>query len=309
MGNNWLGWRALASLRERGTDVVGVALHPAERRRYGEEILSAAALAKDRVFDASRLREPDVQRAITALGPDIGLSVLLGYILAPEFLSSFGRGVVNLHTGWLPFNRGAHPNVWSIVKQKPAGVTLHWMDARVDTGDIIARKQVEVSAEDTGKSLYHKLETAALALLEQTWPTIEAGRAPRERQSGESTSHRVRDLELIDEIELDRSYSARYLIDILRARTFPPYRGAFFRADGKRTYMSVSLESEALNDKVETNRRTREAECVEEIDLNACYRARDLIEVMRASPRTRGAFFLADGKRVYIRVSLETESS
>jgi len=152
-----------------------------------------------------------------------------------EFLSSFGRGVVNLHTGWLPFNRGAHPNVWSIVKQKPAGVTLHWMDTRVDTGDIIARKQVEVSAEDTGKSLYHKLETAALALLEQTWPTIEAGRAPRERQSGVSTSHRVRDLELIDEIELDRSYSARYLIDILRARTFPPYRGAFFRADGKRT--------------------------------------------------------------------------
>jgi methionyl-tRNA formyltransferase len=244
MGNNWLGWRALAWLRERGANVVGLAVHPPERRRQGDEILAAARLPPERIFDASRLRDPVVQRAVAALEPEIGLSVLLGYILAPEFLSVFPRGVVNLHPALLPFNRGAHPNVWSIVEGTPAGATLHWVDSGVDTGDIIAQAPTGVAAEDTGETLYHKLERASLELLQQTWPAIEAGNAPRRRQSGPGTSHRARDLDRIDEIDLDRSYQARDLIDVLRARTFPPYKGAFFRAGGKRVYVRVCLEAE-----------------------------------------------------------------
>jgi methionyl-tRNA formyltransferase len=245
MGNNWLGWRALAWLRERGTDIVGVALHPAERRRYGDEILAAASLPESRVFDAARLREPDVLQAIVGLEPDIGLSVLLGYILAPECLSAFPRGAVNLHLAYLPYNRGSNPNVWSIVERTPAGATLHWMDAGVDTGDIIARTTTDVAVDDTGETLYRKLERDGLALLQRTWPTIEAGQAPRQPQGGEGTSHRGRDVARIDEIDLDARYRAGDLLDILRARTFPPHRGAFFRADGKRVYVRVSLEAES----------------------------------------------------------------
>lgn len=244
MGNNWLGWRALAWLRERGADVVGLALHSPERRRHGDEILAAARLPPERIFDASCLRDPVVQRAVALLGADIGLSVLLGYILAPAFLSLFPRGVVNLHPALLPFNRGAHPNVWSIVERTPAGATLHWVDPGVDTGDIIAQAPTDVAAEDTGETLYHKLEHAGLDLLQRTWPVIEAGTAARRPQAGPGTSHRARDLERIDEIDLDRSYRARDLIDVLRARTFPPHKGAFFRADGKRVYVRVCLEAE-----------------------------------------------------------------
>ena len=244
MGNNWLGWQSLAWLRERGAEVVGLALHPPERRRLGDEILAAAKLPPERVFDASRLRDAGVQRAVAALRPDLGLSVLLGYILSSEFLSIFPRGVVNLHPAWLPFNRGAHPNVWSIVERTPAGVTLHHVDAGVDTGDVIAQERTEVSVEDTGESLYHKLERAGLELLRRAWPGIEAGTAPRRPQSGTGTTHRVRDLERIDEIDLDASYRARDLIDVLRARTYSPHRGAFFRADGKRVYLRLSLEAE-----------------------------------------------------------------
>ena len=135
---------------------MGLALHPAARRRYGDEILAAASLPDERVFDAARLREPDVQRAIVALGADIGLSVLLGYILAPTFLSSFPQGVVNLHPALLPWNRGADPNVWSIVERTPAGATLHWMDAGVDTGDIIAQATTEIAADGHGRDALPK---------------------------------------------------------------------------------------------------------------------------------------------------------
>jgi methionyl-tRNA formyltransferase len=244
MGNNWLGWRALGWLREQGADVVGVALHPPDRRRHGDEMLAAADLPAERVFDASRLADPSVQRSVAALRPDIGLSVLLGYILTPAFLAVFPRGVVNLHPAFLPWNRGAHPNVWSIVERTPAGATLHWIDAGIDTGDIIAQARAPAAPEDTGETLYRKLERASLDLLQRTWPAIEAGRAPRRRQEGPGTSHRTRDVERIDEIDLDRSYRAGDLIDVLRARTFPPHRGAFFRAGGKRVYLRLGLEVE-----------------------------------------------------------------
>ena len=49
----------------------------------------------------------------------------------------------------------------------------------------------------------------------------------------------------IDEIDLDRAYQARDLLNILRARTFPPYPGAFFRENGRKIYVRLELEEEA----------------------------------------------------------------
>ncbi len=56
------------------------------------------------------------------------------------------------------------------------------------------------------------------------------------------TYHRTRDVEGVDEIELDKTYVASDLINILRARTFPPYKGAYFIINGRRIYMRLHLE-------------------------------------------------------------------
>jgi methionyl-tRNA formyltransferase len=171
----------------------------------------------------------------------MGVSVLFGYILRAPFLSLFPRGIVNLHPAFLPYNRGAYPNVWSIVERTPAGATLHYVDAGVDTGDIVSQATVPVSQTDTGATLYSRLEQAAFALFRDTWPRLRAGDAPRVPQPPGGTSHRVADVARIDAIDLDHSYRARDLIDILRARTFPPYSGAYFEVDGRRVYMRLEL--------------------------------------------------------------------
>ena len=111
------------------------------------------------------------------------------------------------------------------------------------TGDIIAQQEVPVEPIDTGETLYRKLERASLTLFQETWPLIKAGRAPRIPQNkGVGTYHRTRDVESIDKIQLDQQYKARDLINILRARTFPPYKGAYFEVGGKRVYMYLRLE-------------------------------------------------------------------
>ncbi|MFC2144243.1 methionyl-tRNA formyltransferase [Acidobacteriota bacterium] len=245
LGNNAVGLEVLRELVEGRERVVGLVIHPPEKQRYGEEIIAASALPEEQIFDGASLKRAEVIEAIRALRPDIGLSVMFGYILQAEFLALFSRGVINLHPSLLPFNRGPHPNVWSIVEGTPAGATIHYIDEGIDTGDIIAQRDVIVEPTDTGGSLYAKLETCCVELFRETWPMIKRGTAPRIPQPPEAgTSHRIRDVELIDRIELDQSSTARALINILRARTFPPYKGAYFMDQGRRVGLRLHLEYE-----------------------------------------------------------------
>jgi len=243
MGNNWLGWKVLEWIVEQGEEVVGLAVHPPEKQKYGDELRTVADLPGKRVFDARRLKGEDTQRQVRNLNPDIGVSVLFDYILKPSFLDIFDGEVINLHPAYLPYNRGQYPNVWSIVDGTPAGTTLHYIDPEIDTGDIIARKSVDVEPVDTGKTLYEKLEQASLELFKETWPAIAFGKVSRvEQRKEEGTYHRTADVEEIDEIDLDEKYTARDLINILRARTFPPHESAYFEEEGEKVYVRVDLE-------------------------------------------------------------------
>lgn len=247
LGNNWLGWQVLKWLVQQGENIVGLVIHPPSRQKFGAEILATAQLPASQVFYGSTLREANVLEAIRALKPDIGISILFGYIVRPEFLDLFPYGCINLHPAYLPYNRGAFPNVWSIIDGTPAGVTLHYIDANIDTGDIIAQRKVTIEAVDTGETLYHKLEQASLNLFKETWPLVKAGKAPRISQSGEAgTYHHTRDVEKVDEILPDKLYSGQKLIDILRARTFPPYRGAYITVNGRKIYLRLELLDEEM---------------------------------------------------------------
>lgn len=242
LGNNWVGWQIIRWLKEQGEEIVGLVMHPAGKRKYGKQIIDTAGVPPANIFDGSQLHNPETIEAVKALQPDLGISALFGYILRREFLDLMPSGCVNIHPALLPYNRGAYPDVWSIVEGTPAGVTMHYIDEGVDTGDVIAQRQVEVEPVDTGERLYRKLERCALELFRETWPLIRSGQVPRILQNkSEGTYHRVRDVEQIDEIDLDRTYTGRELINIIRARTFPPYPGAYFRHNGRKVYVRLQL--------------------------------------------------------------------
>lgn len=242
LGNNRAGWEILRWLKSEGEDIVGVVVHPNERQKFGDEILRDAVLPADRAFVATDLRRPETLARIGELAPDVGVSVFFGYILRADLLTLFPSGCINVHPAYLPYNRGAYPNVWSIVEGTTAGATVHYMDEGVDTGDIIARRQVPVEPVDTGETLYRKLEDACIDLFREAWPLIRSGTPRRIPQSpAEGTYHTVRDVERIDEIDLDRRYTGRELLDIIRARSFPPHPGAYFRKDGRKVYVQLHL--------------------------------------------------------------------
>ena len=242
MGNNWLGLEILRWLKDQGENIVGLVLHPAEHQKFKQEIIQTVEIDRSCIFDASRLRKPNVYEAVKALEPDIGLSILLGYILKPRFIDLFPAGCINLHPALLPFNRGGYPNVWSIIEGTPSGATLHYIDSGIDTGDIIAQQEVSSEPIDTGKTLYWKLMKASKNLFMKTWPQIKSGKVRvSEKKREQGTYHIDKDVERIDHIDLESTYIARELINILRARTFAPYPGAYFVHEGQKVHLRLQL--------------------------------------------------------------------
>lgn len=242
--NNLLGLQILGWLQgQNDCEIVAVIMHPEETQKYGGRIIDAIRTSvqyQAKAYPVLRWGPETIARLPAA---DIGLSICFGYKLQRGTLNWFTYGCFNLHTGFLPFNRGAHPNVWAIVDETPAGVTLHWMDEGIDTGDVAANVRVPVSIEDTGETLYRKLEDHAYYLFTAEWWKIrdrQALRIPQSQISPHGTRHTVKDLESLD--DLSRFTDPKHLFDVLRARTFTGYKGCFIRDEnGEKVYVSVVL--------------------------------------------------------------------
>jgi methionyl-tRNA formyltransferase len=153
-----------------------------------------------------------VSDAVTALGPDAELTPDAVRALAPACVVSHGyrrilrapvlaqAPFVNLHIALLPYNRGADPTLWSVLEDTPSGVTIHHIDAGVDTGDVIAQRAVPLAGDDTLATAYDRLQAALAGLFAEVWPALAAGTAPRVPQRGAGTSHRVADRAAVEHL-------------------------------------------------------------------------------------------------------------
>jgi phosphoribosylglycinamide formyltransferase-1 len=87
-------------------------------------------------------------------------------ILPPPVLERFPLGVINLHPGLLPQVRGLDALQWALYRDQPLGVTSHLIDARVDAGWILERREIEVHHDDTLVDLGLRLYETQLAMLD-----------------------------------------------------------------------------------------------------------------------------------------------
>lgn len=245
LADAWVGEQVARILREQEADVVGLVLHPREKQRNGGAIVDALGIDPANVMESGRLHDDEPFTRLEAWKPDIIVAAWYGHILKKRVLHLPPGGCINLHPSYLPYNRGKFPNVWAIIDGTPAGATIHYMDEGVDTGDVILRSAVPITATDTGETLYGRLQKSCVAMFGEAWPMLMTGTAPRIRQDAlpdRATSHRERDVVDVDAIDLDKSYVARDLLNLLRARTFSPHPAAYFVDDGRRVYVRTHLE-------------------------------------------------------------------
>jgi methionyl-tRNA formyltransferase len=171
-------------------------------------------------------------------------------IISDYIINTARTGVVNFHPSLLPYNRGKNYNFWTIVENTPFGVTLHFVDENIDSGDILFQSRIEKNWEDTGETLYLRAKNEMIALFKARYLDIIAGRYTRTPQNPEHGKiHYFKELDPASRIYLDNSYNARDFLNLLRARTFKGKPSCYFY-DGEKKYevrISIKEDSDESN--------------------------------------------------------------
>ena len=116
--------------------------------------------------------------------PDIIITCAYGQILPSSLLDYPKYGCINVHGSLLPRLRGGAPIHHAIINgDKETGITIMYMDKKMDAGDIISQKSLEIKNTDNLDSVYSSLSTLGSELLIETLPSIINGTNNRIKQN------------------------------------------------------------------------------------------------------------------------------
>ena len=189
MGSPDFAVPALRGLHAAGHQIAAVYCQPPKPAGRGYALracpvqLAAETLGLE-VRTPSRLRtDPAAQAAFAALGLDAAVVAAYGLILPPAMLEAPRRGCLNIHASLLPRWRGAAPIQAAVLAgDAETGVTIMQMDAGLDTGPMLLREAVPITATTTAATLHDRLAEMgarlilrALAEAPQPVPQPEAG--------------------------------------------------------------------------------------------------------------------------------------
>jgi len=223
-----VGLEVARIFRDRGDCVALLVLDHRDERGTNQairETVDADVIVEDAELPIELLEQVDI--ALLAWWPRI---------ITKDVAALPRRGFLNFHPSLLPFNRGKHYNFWAIVEEAPFGVTIHWLGDQIDAGDIAFQAPIATSWTDTGETLYAKARAAMVELFERNYERIMTGDIPRLPQDlTRGSFHRAAELDEASRIDLEKQYRGRELLNLLRARTFPPHPAAWF-VDGDETF-------------------------------------------------------------------------
>jgi methionyl-tRNA formyltransferase len=246
LANNIVGKKIASFLIKKKEKIVLLGIHEKEKQKYTKDIIDIVNLPKSNIYTAKKLLDETVVNKIYSLKPDLIICAFWGYILKEKLIKIPSFGCINLHPGYLPYNRGLNPNVWPFIDQTPAGVTIHYIDENIDTGDIICRKKVKINEIDTAETLYNKTLDVIVKLFINNWEKIKLNRIkviPQHRFENVSTYHSKKDIENLDFIDLNKNYTGLELINILKARSYSDRFYSYYIKNGKKIFLRIQLSN------------------------------------------------------------------
>ena len=187
-GLAYLAWRVAAAVLDRGPRLLVRRFDARQIRRaiFPDEIASLADLSTLRgaphIFVDS-LNSAGARRELATLDADLGL-VIGTRILKRATFAVPRLGCINVHKGKVPEYRGQPPAFWELYNgEKSAGVTIHFVDDTLDTGDIVTDGSVPIDPRDTEHSLKVKLDDLAATRLAEAVELIATGSVTARRQA------------------------------------------------------------------------------------------------------------------------------
>lgn len=176
-------------------EVVAVVSQPDKPKGRGRQLQPTPVKARAieagiPVYQPVKARQEGFIDEMRALDVDLAVVIAFGQILTTEFLEMPKYGCMNVHASLLPKYRGAGPIQWSVIKgEEVTGVTTMYMDAGIDTGDMLLKEEVIIDSDETGGSLHDKLSVVGGPLMLKTIEALEKGTLVRIPQNDEASTH------------------------------------------------------------------------------------------------------------------------
>ncbi len=234
MGTPDFSINILQALIDSEYDVVGVVTQP-DRYVGRKQILTEppikqlANFYQIPVFQPEKIKED--YRVILDWAPDLIITCAYGQIIPKILLENPPFKAINVHASFLPKYRGGAPIHQVIIDGCiKTGVTIMYMDVKMDEGDIIAQQEVMIDKNDNVGTLHEKLSQVGAKLLLATLPSISQRTNQRTKQNHEESSY-APNIKPADElINWDKPGEAIYN----QIRGLNPWPGAYSLLDEKR---------------------------------------------------------------------------
>ena len=237
MGTPDFALESLKALCEAKYDIIGVVTNIDKPKGRGMKMVASPvkeyAIEKNlQVYQPIKVRNnPEFLEEVKKLNPDLICVVAYGKILPQELLDIPQYGCVNVHGSLLPEYRGAAPIQWAVLNgDKKTGVTTMFMNAGMDTGDMILKEEVEIGDDETTGELWDRLKMIGANLLIKTVNEIEDGTATRTKQPEEGTMAPMLSKEMA-KIDWENK-TANDIKNLVRGLN--PIMGAYTFLDGKK---------------------------------------------------------------------------
>ncbi|ETT85807.1 methionyl-tRNA formyltransferase [Viridibacillus sp. FSL R5-0477] len=207
MGTPAFSVPVLRMLHEEGYDIKAVVTQP-DRPVGRKRVLTPPPVKEEAVrlglpvIQPEKLRGSEELQEIIALNPDLIVTAAFGQILPKELLDTPRLGCVNVHASLLPAYRGGAPIHQCLIDgQEKTGVTIMYMEVKLDAGDIISQAELTIEEQDHTGLLFDKLSIIGRDLLKETLPSIIEGtnnRIPQDEAKVTFAHNISRDQELVN---------------------------------------------------------------------------------------------------------------
>lgn len=190
MGTPSFAVEILKGMVQAGENIVAVITAPdkpaGRGRKLNESNVKKYAVEQNlNLLQPTNLKDPKFLEELQSLNAN--LQVVVAFRMLPKVVWEMPKyGTFNLHASLLPQYRGAAPINWAIVNQeKKTGVTTFFIDEKIDTGEIILNREIEISKSDTAGSLHDNLMNLGRELVLETIELIKQGDIKTKAQSGQ----------------------------------------------------------------------------------------------------------------------------
>ena len=236
MGTPDFALPTLQALIDAGHDIAGVYAQPPRPAGRGQSerpspVQGFAAERDIEVRTPPSLKDAAAQQAFAELGADAAVVVAYGLILPKAVLQAPRLGCLNLHGSLLPRWRGAAPIQRAIMAgDATSGVCVMQMDEGLDTGDVLARREVALTTSTTAGELHDALAALGAPLMVETLAKLAAGELTATPQPDAGVTYAAKIAK--HEARIDWRRPAAELDCLIRGLS--PFPGAWFSYAGER---------------------------------------------------------------------------